>query len=122
MKRDAPPTLSSYPASTGKEKRRCHPTIWALDVHKVRSQYCPMDPGGELLLEDNVPTEEFASLVLDPDSAIVLEARGAGTSPTTPSSPPVPRSSSATPQRERDRVRARRLPCLVTLGLPRGGT
>ena len=47
-----------------------------LDVHKVRTQYCLMDPGGRILGEGNVPTEEVASLVPGPDCAVVLEATG----------------------------------------------
>ncbi len=32
-----------------------------LDVHKVRTQYCLMDPGGEILAEDSLPTEEVGA-------------------------------------------------------------
>jgi len=53
------------------------PTYYlGLDVHKVRTQYCLMDPSGEILREGNVPTEETAGLVPDPDCAVVLEATG----------------------------------------------
>ncbi len=53
------------------------PTYYlGLDVHKVRTQYCLMDLGGEILSEGNVPTEEAASLVSEIDSAVVLEATG----------------------------------------------
>ena len=53
------------------------PTYYlGLDVHKVRTQYCLMDPAGEILAEGNVPTEEVASLVPDADCAVVLEATG----------------------------------------------
>jgi transposase len=44
-----------------------------LDVHKVRTQYCLMDPAGEILAEGSLPTEEVASVVPD-DCAVVLEA------------------------------------------------
>jgi transposase len=47
-----------------------------LDVHKVRTQYCLMDPAGQILDEGNVPTEAVASLVPDRDCAVVLEATG----------------------------------------------
>jgi transposase len=53
------------------------PTYYlGLDVHKVRTQYCLMDPGGHILGESNVPTEVAASLVPDRDCAVVLEAMG----------------------------------------------
>jgi transposase len=53
------------------------PTYYlGLDVHKVRTQYCLMDPAGEILHEGNIPTEEVAALVPGPDSAVVLEATG----------------------------------------------
>jgi transposase len=53
------------------------PTYYlGLDVHKVRTQYCLMDPAGEILREGNVPTQEAASLVADADTAVVLEATG----------------------------------------------
>jgi transposase len=52
------------------------PTYYlGLDVHKVRTQYCLMDPGGEILKEGSVPTEEAATLA-DGDTAVVLEATG----------------------------------------------
>ena len=52
------------------------PTYYlGLDVHKVRTQYCLMDPGGEILAEGSLPTEEVASVVPD-DCAVVLEATG----------------------------------------------
>jgi len=47
-----------------------------LDVHKVRTQYCLMDPGGEILAEGNLPTEEVAAVVPSRDCAVVLEATG----------------------------------------------
>lgn len=47
-----------------------------LDVHKVRTQYCLMDPAGQILGEGNVPTEEVAGLVPGADCAVVLEATG----------------------------------------------
>ena len=47
-----------------------------LDVHKVRTQYCLMDPAGQILGEGNVPTEEVAGLVPEADCAVVLEATG----------------------------------------------
>lgn len=47
-----------------------------LDVHKVRTQYCLMDPAGQILSEGNVPTEAVASLVPEADCAVVLEATG----------------------------------------------
>ena len=38
------------------------PTYYlGLDVHKVRTQYCLMDPAGEILAEGSLPTEEVAS-------------------------------------------------------------
>jgi transposase len=53
------------------------PTYYlGLDVHKVRTQYCLMDLGGEILSEGSVPTEEAPSLVPDVDTAVVLEATG----------------------------------------------
>jgi len=53
------------------------PTYYlGLDVHKVRTQYCLMDPCGEILSEGSIPTEEAATLVPDVDTAIVLEATG----------------------------------------------
>jgi len=53
------------------------PTYYlGLDVHKVRTQYCLMDPAGEILKEGAVPTEEVAAVVPDHDSAVVLEATG----------------------------------------------
>lgn len=53
------------------------PTYYlALDVHKIRTQYCLMDPAGQILGEGNVPTEEAASLVPEDDCAVVLEATG----------------------------------------------
>jgi predicted NBD/HSP70 family sugar kinase len=53
------------------------PTYYlGLDVHKVRTQYCLVDRGGEILSEGNVPTEEAASLVSEVDTAVVLEAAG----------------------------------------------
>jgi hypothetical protein len=39
-----------------------------LDVHKVRTQYCLMDPAGEILAEGSLPTEKVASTV-PPDCA-----------------------------------------------------
>jgi transposase len=52
------------------------PTYYlGLDVHKVRTQYCLMDPAGEILAEGSLPTEEVASVVPD-DCACVLEATG----------------------------------------------
>jgi transposase len=47
-----------------------------LDVHKVRTQYCLMDPGGEILAEGNLPTETVAGVVPGSDCAVVLEATG----------------------------------------------
>ena len=47
-----------------------------LDVHKVRTQYCLMDPAGKILGEGNVPTEAVAGLVPGADCAVVLEATG----------------------------------------------
>ncbi len=47
-----------------------------LDVHNVRTQYCLMDPAGQILSEGNVPTEAVASLVPEADCAVVLEATG----------------------------------------------
>lgn len=53
------------------------PTYYlGLDVHKVRTCYCLMDPSGEILREGSVPTEETASIVPDGDTAVVLEATG----------------------------------------------
>jgi transposase len=53
------------------------PTYYlGLDVHKVRTQYCLLDEGGEILHEGSVPTEEAATLVPEVDTAIVLEATG----------------------------------------------
>lgn len=53
------------------------PTYYlGLDVHKVRTQYCLMDPAGEILREGNVPTEQVVDVVPDVDCAIVLEATG----------------------------------------------
>ena len=53
------------------------PTYYlGLDVHKVRTVYCLMDPAGEILREGSVPTEETAALVPDADTAVVLEATG----------------------------------------------
>jgi hypothetical protein len=50
------------------------PTYYlGLDVHKVRTQYCLMDPAGEILAEGSLPTEEVASVVPD-DCAVVLES------------------------------------------------
>jgi transposase len=46
-----------------------------LDVHKVRTQYCLMDPGGEIVAEGNLPTEEVVTVV-PADCAVVLEATG----------------------------------------------
>jgi len=52
------------------------PTYYlGLDVHKVRTQYCLMDPGGEILAEGSLPTEEVATVV-PADCAVVLEATG----------------------------------------------
>jgi transposase len=52
------------------------PTYYlGLDVHKVRTQYCLMDPAGEILAEGSLPTEEVATVV-PPDCAVVLEATG----------------------------------------------
>ena len=52
------------------------PTYYlGLDVHKVRTQYCLMDPAGEILAEGSLPTEEVAGVVPD-DCACVLEATG----------------------------------------------
>ena len=52
------------------------PTYYlGLDVHKVRTQYCLMDPVGEILREGSLPTEEVASIVPG-DCAVVLEATG----------------------------------------------
>jgi transposase len=52
------------------------PTYYlGLDVHKVRTQYCLMDPAGEILAEGSLPTEEVATVVPD-DCACVLEATG----------------------------------------------
>ena len=53
------------------------PTYYlGLDVHKVRTQYCLMDPAGEILREGSVPTEEVASVVPDAETEVVLEATG----------------------------------------------
>jgi transposase len=53
------------------------PTYYlGLDVHKVRTQYCLMDPAGEILREGSVLTEQVTSIVPDADCAIVLEATG----------------------------------------------
>ena len=53
------------------------PTYYlGLDVHKVRTQYCVMDPAGGILKEGSVPTEEVAAVVPDDDTAVVLEATG----------------------------------------------
>jgi transposase len=53
------------------------PTYYlGLDVHKVRTQYCVMDPAGGILKEGSVPTEEVAAVVPDEDTAAVLEATG----------------------------------------------
>jgi transposase len=53
------------------------PTYYlGLDVHKVRTQFCLMDPSGEILREGSVPTEEVATLVHDVDTAAVPEATG----------------------------------------------
>ncbi|MEL7668088.1 MAG: transposase [Actinomycetota bacterium] len=53
------------------------PTYYlGLDVHKVRTQYCVMDPAGGILKEGSVPTEEAAAVVPDDDTAVVLEATG----------------------------------------------
>jgi transposase len=46
-----------------------------LDVHKVRTQYCLMDPAGEILAEGSLPTEDVATIVPE-DCAVVLEATG----------------------------------------------
>jgi len=52
------------------------PTYYlGLDVHKVRTQYCLMDPAGEILAEGSLPTEEVATVV-PADCAVVLEATG----------------------------------------------
>ncbi len=52
------------------------PTYYlGLDVHKVRTTYCLMDPGGEIVREGSLPTEEVATLV-GPETAVVLEATG----------------------------------------------
>ena len=45
-----------------------------LDVRKVRTQYCLMDPAGRILDEGNVPTEEVAGFVPAAECAVVLEA------------------------------------------------
>ncbi len=38
------------------------PTYYlGLDVHKVRTQYCLMDPAGEIIAEGSLPTEEVAT-------------------------------------------------------------
>ena len=47
-----------------------------LDVHKIRTQYCLMDPGGEILAEGNLPTVEVAAVVPSQGCAVVLEATG----------------------------------------------
>jgi len=53
------------------------PTYYlGLDVHKVRTQYCLMDPTGEILREGKVPTQEAAGPIADADTAVVLEATG----------------------------------------------
>jgi transposase len=53
------------------------PTYYlGLDVHKVRTAYCLMNPAGEILAEGSVPTTESVSLVPDVDTAVVLEATG----------------------------------------------
>lgn len=53
------------------------PTCYlGLDVHKVRTQYCLMDPAGEILREGSVPTEEVTGVVPGPGTAAVLEATG----------------------------------------------
>jgi transposase len=46
-----------------------------LDVHKLRTQYCLVDPAGEILAEGSLPTEEVATVV-PADCAVVLEATG----------------------------------------------
>lgn len=52
------------------------PTYYlGLDVHKVRTQYCLMDPAGEILAEGSLPTEDVATIV-PADCAVVLEATG----------------------------------------------
>ena len=51
------------------------PSYLGLDVHKVRTQYCLMNPGGEILAEGSLPTEEVATVV-PADCAVVLEATG----------------------------------------------
>jgi transposase len=52
------------------------PTYYlGLDVHKVRTQYCLMDPAGEILAEGSMPTEDVATIV-PADCAVVLEATG----------------------------------------------
>ena len=52
------------------------PTYYlGLDVHKVRTQYCLMDPAGEIRTEGSLPTEDVATIVPD-DCACVLEATG----------------------------------------------
>ena len=43
-------------------RRAPMPTYYlGLDVHKVRTQYCLMDPAGEILAEGSLPTEEVAT-------------------------------------------------------------
>ena len=51
------------------------PTYYpGLDVHKIRTQYCLMDPAGQILGEGSVPTQAVAALVPAADCAVVLEA------------------------------------------------
>ena len=71
------PTHTVVVSSVDREGEAPMPTYYlGLDVHKVRTQYCLMDPTGEILREGKVPTQEAAGPIADADTAVVLEATG----------------------------------------------
>ena len=71
------PTHTVVVSSVDREGEAPMPTYYlGLDVHKVRTQYCLMDPTGEILREGKVPTQEASGLIADADTAVVLEATG----------------------------------------------
>jgi hypothetical protein len=52
------------------------PTYYlGLDVHKVRTTYCLMDPGGEILREGSVATEQVAVRLPCRATCVVSRAR-----------------------------------------------